>query len=470
MSRRLGSIISTGVLALAVAAPTALAQPAEAKRAEPVASLRLMQLNIKTTLSTNNWIADARRAISMADIADFNEAGRQVHLDALRDLLEASGWDGWWPKEAGGNENPITWNASKFTLVSAKTRRITPWTKGLTPARGINTVVLRQRATGRELAIVATHTINKGAPDGGKKIAKRRTPILIDEVAKLRRAINQAKAVTPYVFATGDWNVNHMRDRFIRAKGLPYDVLSPIVNFDMPIGRTYKYARTELDYVVTAKGGENAPFVADHRIVTGFHSDHFGVNVGYAFPDDGTVVVQPPDPGTTSTVTFGRAVVRNRPHGNGAARRSVVKLVRRAVDNAAAGSAIHLSTGRLVDKYVLNALKRAAKRGVKVQVVQRKAGLTTKAATLRRTLGTRPPNGSWFVVGCRSATCKASAHHMARTTLLVSRSGLTSAVRVVLDRGLNRNAVRRATTARVTNDLGGYNVAFNRFFGLVGGY
>ena len=71
-----------------------------------------MQLNIKTTLSTKNWIADARRAISMSDIADFNEAGRQVHLDALRDLLEANGWDGWWPKEVGGNENPITWNAS----------------------------------------------------------------------------------------------------------------------------------------------------------------------------------------------------------------------------------------------------------------------------------------------------------------------------------------------------------------------
>ena len=122
MSRRLGSIISAGALAVGLAAPTLLAQPAQARRADQVASLRIMQLNIKTTLSTPNWIADARKAMSMSDIADFNEASRQVHLDALRNLLEASGWDGWWPAKSAGKENPITWNASKFTLVKSELR------------------------------------------------------------------------------------------------------------------------------------------------------------------------------------------------------------------------------------------------------------------------------------------------------------------------------------------------------------
>ena len=468
MSRRLGSIISAGALAVGLAAPTLLAQPAQARRADQVASLRIMQLNIKTTLSTPNWIADARKAMSMSDIADFNEASRQVHLDALRNLLEASGWDGWWPAKAAGKENPITWNASKFTLVSAKTRQVTPWTRHLTPARGINTVVLRQRSTGRLIAVVATHTINKGAPDGGKKISKLRTPILIDEIAKLHRAIKQAQQVTPYVFATGDWNVNHMRDRFIRATGLPYDVLSPTVNFDMPIGRTYKPARTELDYIVTAKGGDNAPFVVDGAIVKGFHSDHFGVNIGYAFPNDPDV--PPADPAPTSTVTFARAMVRNRPHANKPARRTVLRLVRRAIANSEAGTAIHLTTGRLEDQKVITALRRAANRGVKVQVVQRRTGLTSQANALRTMLGTRPPNGSWFVVGCASSGCQKAARKMPQTTLLVSRSGLTSAVRVAVDRALNKHAVRRPTTARVTNDLGSYNTAFNQFFGLVGGY
>lgn len=449
--RAVCAAVALGIgLALAGSAPGS-ADPA------PTADFHLMQLNIRHGLSSTAWAADAQRATSMADIADFQEASQAPDRAAMATMLTAQGWDYWYPSK-GGVEDPITWNASLFSLVSTKSVEAIPGQKHITPARYVNTVVLKQISSGRLVAIVNTHTINKGAPDGGLK-QNNRTARLQTCLQVLHDQILDAERITPYVVATGDLNTNYMRDRRIQAPGLPTSELGPIINFDMPIGPTWG-GTTELDYVMSPKL-DNSLSVVDSAIVPGFQSDHHGVRVGFDF--DGAAPIPPAPP---TGARFAPGVVANNPHGDRYARRTVLRLMQKAIDNAPLGSSIHIATSDIGDDAIYRAIGRAVARGVYVQIVDRDSSTNSDERALRKLLGTHTAQHSWFT-GCTSSTCRSVSKRMSRTSLLVSQAGQTPALKINGDRDLDRTSARRSSSATSYTDRTDYNYGFHHFFALI---
>jgi hypothetical protein len=435
-------------------------------------TLRMMTLNIRHGLSPALWAADAQRATTMTDILNMQEGAEPSDRAALVAMLQNQGWAWWFPTK-GGVELPIAWNAQLFSLVSTRSIETHPGQRGVTPARFINTVVLRQNSTDRLIAVINTHTLNKAAPEGGR-YTNSRTDRLKLHLAKLRNEILYAQQTTPYVVATGDLNVNYLRDRVIKAPGLPTSALGPVVNFDMPIGSTWNAGTSELDYVMTPKRIDGLDAV-DAQIVGGFRTDHKGVEVGYVFPGDPTTPAgtDTPPPSTTppvlpaSNARFTSGRIGNRPHQGRARQRTVFTMLQRAIDNAPRGSAIHLSTSNLGDSALRYALLRANHRGVYVQVVVRDRGLNKMEKQLRTALGTDRSDRTWFAT-CGSAHCRAVAKRMAVTTLLVSQSGQTRAVRIKSTRPLDWTGTHRTNTAWTSTALAPYNVAFHDFFDLIG--
>jgi hypothetical protein len=470
------TVAAGAVVALTVGLLPGAAHADDPEPTTPVApTFRMMTLNIRHGLSPALWAADAQRATTMSDILNMQEASESSDRTALVAMLKAQGW-GWWYPAKGGVEIPIAWNNRLFSLVSTRSIETHGGQKGVTPARFINTVILRENATDRLIAVINTHTLNKGAPEGGR-YTNSRTARLRLHIAKLRDEILRAQQTTPYVIATGDLNVNYLRDRNIKAPGLPTSTLGPIVNFDMPLGSTWNAGTSLLDYVMTPKREDGLQAV-DAQIVGGFRTDHKGVVVGYVFAGDPTTPATPPGtvtpPSTArppllpaSSVRFRGSRLVNRPHGTLARKRVVTDYLRKVVDNAPRGSAIHLATANLADSRMRYALLHAYKRGVHVQVVTRNPGLNKIERQLRSVLGTDTGARSWFAT-CGSAHCKKVAKRMAVTTLLVSQSGQSRAVRVKSTRAVDRSAWRRAHTAWTSTTLPAYNVAFHDYYDLVG--
>jgi hypothetical protein len=476
----LRAVAGGAALALAVSLVPAVAHADDTDPTTSVApTLRIVQINIRHGLSPSLWAADAERATQMADIVNMQEASESSDRNALVSMLRSIGW-GWWFPSKGGVELPIAWNASLYSLVSTRSIQTHGGQKGVTPARYINTVILRQNSTDRLVAIINTHTLNKGAPEGGR-YTNSRTDRLKTHLAKLRSEILLAQQTTPYVIASGDLNVNYLRDRVLKAPGLPTDVLGPVVNFDMPIGSTWNAGTSELDYVMTPKRSDGLQAV-DGSIVSGFRTDHKAVYVGYVFAGDPTTPGAPPGttPGTTppttsqrppilpaSSVRFSAGKSKNRPHTSVARKRAVLDYLRRAIENAPAGSAVHLATGNLGDAPVRDALLRANRRGVHVQLLVRDRGLNSYEKLLRSTLGTNLGGRTWFAT-CGSKHCKHVAKRMMKTTLLISQSGQTTALRIKTNRNVDRSGWKRHHTAWTTTNLTDYNRAFHDFFDLIG--
>lgn len=459
--------------------PTTPAEPAG-----PPAAFRVMTLNIRQDLPAAKWAADAQSASAMTDILAMQEGNRTANRTAMLDAMHAQGWDAWVP-DTGGTELPVAWNASLFAFVSGQTVMVHKGQPKVTPARFINTVVLQDLQSGEEVAVVNTHTINHGAVDAGLQ-PNDRTPRLKKHILMLRDAITAAEQITPNVVATGDLNVNHMRDRNLQVAGLPTNVLGPVVDFDMPLGRTYNHGNTELDYVMTPIGGNLAPTSA--AIVPGFYSDHRAIVDGMAYVDQVGPVPTPanipptpappptptPVPTTdptpappTSNVTFRPTRLRNAPHGKASARRAVLSEAVRVIRNAPAGSAIHLATASVGDKAVQAALLDAVARGVHVQLFLSGPSINKVEARLRRLLGADTTQRDWFRVGCTTAACVAVQGKLSPTTLLVSQAGRTAAVRYVMNKSLDRSALNRRAHATITTDKKTYDRAFHNFFKLV---
>ena len=150
------------------------------------------------------------------------------------------------------------------------------------------------------------------------------------------------------------------------------------------------------------------------------------------------------------------------------ARRAMLDLMVKAVDNAPEGAAIHLTTAKLGDKPLYRALRAAIDRGVHVQVVTRRNHPTQQELNLMNVLGDKVWKKYW-AVGCDDE-CRAieSRGNLPQTRLLVSQSGITEAVRIDADAPMVFSSGRALTTARVWMSQTIYDGAFKRFFMLVG--
>jgi hypothetical protein len=188
------------------------------------------------------------------------------------------------------------------------------------------------------------------------------------------------------------------------------------------------------------------------------NSDHDAVTADLAFTDAPLEV----------PVSFTPGTFTNAPDGTRAARRAMLDLMVKAVDNAPPGAAIHLTTAKLGDKPLYRALRAAIDRKVHVQVVTRRNHPNQQELNLMNVLGDKVWKKSW-AVGCDD-DCRAieSRGNLPQTRLLVSQSGISEAIRIDADAPMVFSSGKTLTTARIWTSQTIYDGAFKRFFMLVG--
>jgi hypothetical protein len=188
------------------------------------------------------------------------------------------------------------------------------------------------------------------------------------------------------------------------------------------------------------------------------YSDHDAVTADLAFTDAPLEV----------PVSFTPGDFTNQPTGTREARRAVLDLMTKAVDNAPDGASIHLTTAKLGDKPLYRALRHAIDRGVHVQFVTRRPNPSQQEKNLMRVLGDKVWKKDW-AVGCDDECQRiAGRGNLPQTRLLVSKSGITDAVRMDVDQPAVFSTAHTLSTARVWTSKATYDGAFRRFFLLVG--
>jgi hypothetical protein len=167
-------------------------------------------------------------------------------------------------------------------------------------------------------------------------------------------------------------------------------------------------------------------------------------------------------------VSFTPGDFTNQPDGTRAARRAVLDLMVKAVDNTAEGASIHLTTAKLGDKPLYRSLRAAIDRGVHVQFLTRRANPTQQELNLMNVLGSKVWKKDW-AVGC-DEECQAIDRrgNLPQTRLLVSQSGVTAAIRMDVDQPAVFSTAHSLTNAKVWTSQATYDGAFRRFFLLVG--
>jgi len=387
--------IRNRAVAMALAAPLALgvltyAAPAAHAEERTGPSVRAFTLNVRYTLSTEKAVADAKRAMSLGSVGGFQEWSGPRDRAALRDAVAARGWEIYMPRDAGVTI-PIVWNAAQFSLISASSQQVHPAEEGVTPARYINHVLLRERATNAVLAFVNTHTIAQASRDA-QPTNKARVPRLLRHIRMLRATIRSLFTSTANVIAVGDLNINYLADRRRQLPGFPTRVLGDVIRFDMPMAASWGTGSL-LDYVMSMRDNGGLAF-ASSRIVGGFHSDHDAVLAHYRFRN-----------------LFAAQTLRNAPRGAWVARYRVIDRVIRAARDAEAGSALRVRSGRISLPSVRSALAAAQARGVDVEVKRRP--------------------------------------EMRGAVVVVERAGAASRVVLVGSRWLTRASVQRETTLQI---------------------
>jgi hypothetical protein len=301
-----------------------------------------------------------------------------------------------------------------------------------------------QGTDGRVISVIAAHlppvtSITEGLQEKGLK--------------RIGAFANKLAVKGPVLLA-GDMNFHYGPRQYPRELLASYGFTS---TYDV-LGRyfpTGDHRGATIDYVFVK---DTTQLTVHEQYNQELYSDHDAVSADLSFNSV---------PGT-ETVSFTAGSYANEPTGERADRRAVLDLVVKAVNATPAGGAIHLTTAKLGDKALVAALTAAHKRGVHVQIVTRRTTVSTMERSMRELLGNRVWTRRW-AVGCW-AVCRAveSRGSLPQSRLLISRSGLTSALRIDIDQPLVYSTATTPTNARVWTSQQAYDGAFVRFFRLVG--
>ncbi|MDN4162167.1 endonuclease/exonuclease/phosphatase family protein [Nocardioides abyssi] len=419
---------------------TALAPVAAAV---PSATYRTFTLNVCHCLGPKKAMADVRKALTLGDAGGLQEFSQLEDRQNLMKLLNEKDW-GWYMPTGLGVAIPIVWDRKRFRLIEGRSVMTHPAQNGVTPARFINTVRLRELGTGKVFGFINTHTIAQASRDA-QLSNMNRIPRLRKHLRMLRQEIKRLATTTEHVFAAGDLNVNYLADRRRRLPGLPTDALGDLVSFDMALTGS-RGQGSLLDYAMTLRKGSGFARTSA-TVVRGFNSDHDAVVITYRTND-----------------LFATGALHNRPvGGSGADRKRIGDRQARAVMNAEPGDLVRLATARLDEPAVGDALVAAAAEGVRVQVVLGAGAGTDLERRLAAAVGSDRSAPSW-VVRC-SASCLGGAGRTDTSVLLVSRAGGTTELTMVGAGKVAKAARNQWSSSYVSSDpelYAGYGRIFAR--------
>lgn len=450
LSAGLGTVLAAGLLASAGSVGTSgsPARTLDAAGLVPVAAatpspaFRTFSLNVAFPLGVERAKADMRKALTRLGAAagGLQEMSDAEDRQSLVDLCKELDW-GWYMPVGQGVTTPIVFDRDRFRLIEGTSTKVHDAVGRNAPSRWINTVRLRETATGKVFGVINTHTIAQASRDAQASDPER-IPYLRKHLAMLRVEIQRLFATTEHTVAMGDWNVNYLADRRRQVAGLPTRALGDLVNFDMPLVGS-RGTRSLLDYVVSLKRGSGISRV-DTRIVRGFNSDHDAVVATYTPVD-----VFAPGPLVTA------------PNGGVHDRRAVLDHWVRGIGDTEPGAVLSVATPRLDDPAVVAALVAAHARGVAVRVLLNGGARTEQEQVLLATLGEDPAAGSWLrpagVAGSRSSF------------LLADRTGGTTTLTIAGSTALDGSVTSTLADAFMTSWDGVYAAHLAAFDRLAAG-
>nr|WP_241248788.1 endonuclease/exonuclease/phosphatase family protein [Nocardioides sp. KC13] len=308
--------------------------------------------------------------------------------------------------------------------------------------RYANWVTLENRATGRNISVVAVHFAPKSRYYGD----------LVRPSARALNVLVKALAGRGPVMVGGDLNVQYDGSRY------PRDIFAAkhlIPTYDVTQQALITHGRAStIDYVL-ARG--IARFATGNQRAFGLESDHNAVRVDFS-----------PLPVTSTAgsgrVRFGPGVVVTDPGLSAAEEQSVLRTVLKAVNSAPRGQVVHLATRTLTNDRVVRALKRAKSRGAKVQVVTAEKTTTAQMRSLQRVLGKDVNKDSWAVARPRGY----DRAGLRATVLLVSRTGATPAFAFSSSTQMSALAGTGKRSGYVSVTKASYDKLFRPFFSAVG--
>ncbi|MDP2773215.1 MAG: hypothetical protein Q8O61_06625 [Nocardioides sp.] len=411
-------------------------------KALPSPTYRTFTINIQHTLNKAKALQDMKRALTLGDAGGMQEMSDKEDRQSLIRLCKARNW-GWYMPNDGGVAIPIVWDRDRFRLIDGHTVKVHGPQNGVTPSRYINSVRLREIATGKVFGYINTHVIS-GASRDAQLSNMNRIPRLRKHLRMLRTEIIGLFRQTEHVFVSGDLNVNYLADRRRQNPGLPTDALGDLVNFDMPLTGSFN-PTSLLDYGLSVKRNGGLAKTAA-RIVKGFNSDHWAIQFTYRTLD-----------------LFETGPLFNRPVGDVYERRRALDRTVRAVLNAEAGDLVRVATSRLDDPDLTNALTAAYAEGALVQVVLGGGAASASEQQLLALLGSDQTQPSW-VRRC-VGSCLGGTGRQESNFVLVSRAGGTTELTLVssgpfeADAAIRWGDVFRSSSPHV---YAGYGTIFDR--------
>jgi endonuclease/exonuclease/phosphatase family metal-dependent hydrolase len=407
--------------------------------------VRITQANLLSGQSALGFQADAATVLAnQPDFVTYNEVPYRHDI-----FLAPPGYALWRTPGEYTGETPVAWRTDRWTPITQGTTTVS-YKEGRLPGQKVdwgiryaNWVVL-QGVDGHVVSVISAHlapetSITEGLQEVG--------------VNNLGVLANQLAAYGPVLLA-GDMNFNYGPLKYPRALLASYGFTSTydILGQSFPTG---DHQGGTIDYVFVKDASQ---FTVLGQYNQELNSDHDAVTADLAFT--GTPAALP--------VSFVAGNYTNDPAGTRLARRGVLDLMVKAIDNTPADAAIHLTTAKLGDKPVYRALRAAIDRGVHVQVLTRRTHFSQQELNLMNVLGDKVWKKSW-AVGCEEE-CRQidSRGNLPQTRLLISQSGVTQALRIDSDGPLVYSSGSALTTAKVWTSQATYDGAFTRFFKLVG--
>jgi endonuclease/exonuclease/phosphatase (EEP) superfamily protein YafD len=445
LAAALATLLTVGLLAV-FGAPSPASAKTEPLPPTPLGSVRMTTANLLSGQPQGKFEADlASVFLNQPDFVTFNEV--PYRADAQ---LAPPGYAIWRTPGQYEGANPVVWRTDRWTAIAQGTANITNrWGKTKKQSvhwgvRYANWVTL-QGIDGRVVSVIATHFPPKS------EITEGLTPVAVNALGNL---VDSLRASGP-VLVGGDLNFHYANPKEYPRDLLTARALTPIydvLGYYLPTGDHYG---ATIDYILLS---DTAQVATNALYTTELNSDHDAVTA------DLTLTGAPP----SGVLTFGPGTVVNDPNGGLDNKRAVLDLMIRAIDGAPKGAGIHLETVSLLDKKIRNALLRAKDRGVKVQFLSRRTPSSKVEKSLYSALGKRIFKRQWGVACPKACQRMESRRALPTARLLVSKSGITPAVRIDVDAPLSFNSAKSPMTGTITTSQGKYDGAFKAFLKLVG--
>jgi endonuclease/exonuclease/phosphatase (EEP) superfamily protein YafD len=407
--------------------------------------IRITQANLLSGQDADNFQADAALVISnQPDFVTYNEVPYRKDV-----FLAPPGYALFRTPGQYTGATPVAWRTDRWSAIKQGTLMVC-YKKGRLPGQKVdwgiryaNWVTL-QGIDGHVISVISAHlppvtSITEGLQEKG--------------LHRIGALANTLSAYGPVLMA-GDMNFHYGPAQYPRDLLASYGFTSTydVLGSHFPTG---DHRGATIDYVFVK---DTTQLTVHAQYNQELYSDHDAVTADLSFTDA---------PGAVP-VSFTPGTYTNSPYGNRAGQRAALDLVVKAVDSAPSGAAIHLTTSKLGDKRLSRALTAAHERNVHVQLITRRAKPSTQEKAMRTLLGGKVWKKSW-AVGCW-AVCRAieDRGNLPETRLLVSQSGVTTALRIDLDVPMVYSTAGTLSTARVWTSQRSYDGAFTRFFRLVG--